>query len=526
MKTKYLLYTIIIILSFFLVSCPEDTVMPSADSIIISEIKSNPLSLGKDFEIVGRNFSDIRENSDVFINNRAVDSTDYINWSDTLITLRLPLCAENGDLYIKNEKRKSNTVKIQILDFPIIFRFEPNIHFEGDTVKIIGRHFGDYNIDSSFIRAYSEVSIPISWNDSLIIYKSAVTTNPYDHTKYIKIQQGYKTSEESTLSTLKPPVINSVSPTTASSNSSVELLGSGFKSNNISPMVENPELYINDIRITEISQYGFGKIIFKLPSNAVSGNLVAKRFGRESNEIFLKVIAHPIIESINPDVGVLGTQITVKGSNFTNIAGQLMFENLSAEIVSWNNSEIIAKVPDINQCIYVYALVEGLKSNEYNFKYPNCKSIEDYNFKTVVSKTFMGEYSDTLSLDNGYYKFKLKELVSHNEINEGRVKFEKQGLYIDEIIYSYSVTETYADSRVASYKLTTFTVTAKKILAKYFDDNSIEYVINNSFADKISISYHLTGGWTNHKTGDSGTYDEKGSVPSANMSEVSFRFFN
>lgn len=524
MKNKHLIFSIFIIFSFFLASCPENPTTPNSQIILITEIKTNPLAIGKEFEILGKNFDTLRGNSEVIINHRAIDSVDYVGWSDSVITIKLPIWASNGELYVRSDLSESNRISIEIEEFPIILRIEPNMCFEGDTVKIFGRFFGEYIEDSSFVNSFADLSKPFSWSDTLVYYVCPITNNPYDITRYVTVIRGNKRSEYQNLFALKYPHINEVTPTYTSTNTNVVLSGRSFKLTNISLLGENPEAYINEVKITDISKYEYDRIVFKLPSNAVSGDLVVKRFARPSNKIFLNVLEQPAISSISPDIGEFGTQIRINGENFTDIIGSVYFEDIPADIISWSNNEIVAKVPNIKQCLQVFVQINGVKSNFYYFKHPNCKDIDSYNFSTVNTKSPAEEFLDSLKYQNGYYTFKTKRIITETDRGDAKVKFSEKGLYIDEIVYTYSFTETFGDARVFSFKQTVYTVTARNIPSKSFDENSVQYTIGKYYSDRLSISFQQSGGWKNNKTGDSGVFNEKGTISSDNVLEFNFTF--
>jgi subtilisin family serine protease len=82
-----------------------------------------------------------------------------------------------------------------------------------------------------------------------------------------------------------------------------------------------------------------------------------------------ETVTGPYIYSILPERGPIGSEVTIRGSNFKTTKGEVIFaQNVSAPIVSWSNEKIIAKVPEgASTGMIRVSTFEGM-SNGVNFE--------------------------------------------------------------------------------------------------------------------------------------------------------------
>jgi hypothetical protein len=76
----------------------------------------------------------------------------------------------------------------------------------------------------------------------------------------------------------------------------------------------------------------------------------------------------PIISSLNPESGIIGTPVTVSGSNFGTIPGRVTFNGVEASIATWSDIEIKTAVPSgaTTGPVIIYAS-DGRQSNSAYF---------------------------------------------------------------------------------------------------------------------------------------------------------------
>ena len=137
----------------------------------------------------------------------------------------------------------------------------------------------------------------------------------------------------------------------------------------------------------------------------------------------------PHINGISPNSGLIGTTVTIKGTNFGESDGKhsVYFGGVTVpaeNIQSWEDNEIILNVPEGAESGDVYVKVNGLESNHLYFKVVEFSPVPQDLIAAVVT-----DNPGTLSYirtdpDKGFYKypelFKLKE--GNNNIHPSFVK--------------------------------------------------------------------------------------------------------
>lgn len=107
-------------------------------------------------------------------------------------------------------------------------------------------------------------------------------------------------------------------------------------------------------------------IVFEVPADAQGSGYVGVVMGaRTSNGIYFTPSDAPVVDAISPREGEPGTIVTLHGENFgtSNAAGWVSFAGLTAEIVSWSDSEIRVVVPRGVMAGWAGVVVNGLSSN-------------------------------------------------------------------------------------------------------------------------------------------------------------------
>ncbi|TAL67095.1 MAG: hypothetical protein EPN82_16105 [Bacteroidetes bacterium] len=125
----------------------------------------------------------------------------------------------------------------------------------------------------------------------------------------------------------------------------------------------------------------------------------------------------PFIESVGPNSAIIGDEITITGSDFGAIraGSSVTFSEAAAQdYTSWDDTEIVVKVPEGTQTGNIYVIVNGLMSNGKNFRViPNILQLNPSSAKIGDTITITG---------NGF----------GNEQATGKVYFED--VIADEII--------------------------------------------------------------------------------------------
>lgn len=103
-----------------------------------------------------------------------------------------------------------------------------------------------------------------------------------------------------------------------------------------------------------------------------------------SSKISLVTLSGPNISSISPTSGVVGTSVTISGSNFGSSQGTstVTFNGTAASVATWTDSAIVTKVPSGTSSGQVIVTVGGTASNGVNFTVvaPSTGSLAASNF--------------------------------------------------------------------------------------------------------------------------------------------------
>jgi hypothetical protein len=116
------------------------------------------------------------------------------------------------------------------------------------------------------------------------------------------------------------------------------------------------------------------QIVATVPTTAITGPVKVTVGGVGSNADVYFTVPTPRITGLSPTSGVVGTQVTISGSGFQTAMGSsaIRFNGFWATVVSWSDTQIVAKVPDRTSTGPVTAVVNGNGSNsDQVFTMPN-----------------------------------------------------------------------------------------------------------------------------------------------------------
>lgn len=107
------------------------------------------------------------------------------------------------------------------------------------------------------------------------------------------------------------------------------------------------KLTVWDTLVTQIESWSDNAIKFKVPApadRASQAGVVVTVDGMASNELPLD-LAKPFAQRVHPDPAPQGWTVEIKGQNFGETRGQVQFGKEQAEVVSWSDDTISAKLP-------------------------------------------------------------------------------------------------------------------------------------------------------------------------------------
>ncbi|MCG3112741.1 MAG: IPT/TIG domain-containing protein [Candidatus Manganitrophus sp. SB1] len=157
-----------------------------------------------------------------------------------------------------------------------------------------------------------------------------------------------------------PPQISSLSPDIGPEGTNVTIAGSSFGTS-------AGTVTFNGMAAT-VSGWNNTTITVQVPASATTGPVVVTTTGGvASNGVTFTVT--PKINSLSPASGVIGTSITINGTNFGATQGTsiVTFNGLAATPSSWSDTSIGASVPVGASTGAVIVAVEGNPSSGVNF---------------------------------------------------------------------------------------------------------------------------------------------------------------
>jgi hypothetical protein len=163
-----------------------------------------------------------------------------------------------------------------------------------------------------------------------------------------------------------PPSLTTVSPTSGPVGTSVTITGANFGGTQ-----GTSALTFNGTTATPTSWSGTS-VVALVPSGATTGNVMVTVGGQASNWVSFAVTAPsppPSLTSVNPTSGVVGSSVTITGTDFGAAQGTstLWFNSTLAIPISWSRSNVVAPVPSGATTGNVIVTVGGLVSNGVSF---------------------------------------------------------------------------------------------------------------------------------------------------------------
>jgi hypothetical protein len=271
---------------------------------------------------------------------------------------------------------------------PVIQLMTPQSGPVGTLVAIVGSGFGASQGTSTVMFNGTPVTW-VSWSaTSLQVQVPAGATSGN-----VVVTVSGKASNTKSFTITPPPVISSLSPTSGPVGATVVITGSNFTAGGTqSPQVVfNPELFASPISFTDTS------ITVSVPTGASTGDLLVSVGGGNSNSIFFTVTSsYPSTSSVAPSAGVVGTTVTITGTNFGSSQGTstVTFNGTTGIPTSWNATSINVTVPTGATTGNVLVTVGGVASNPYGFEVgtaaPNITSISPTSGAVATSVTIKG----------------------------------------------------------------------------------------------------------------------------------------
>ena len=246
---------------------------------------------GTSVEITGTNFGASQGTSTVTFNGTGATPT---NWSDTSITVAVPMGATTGEVVVTVDGTASSGVSFTVA--PAISSLSPDAGPEGATVEITGTSFGAMQ-GTSTVTFNGTGATPTGWSDTSI----TVTVPAGATTGSVVVTVGGTPSDGASFTVT--PAIGSLSPIAGPEGTTVEITGTSFGA-----MQGTSSVTFNGTGATPTS-WSDTSITVTVPVGATTGNVVVTVGGQASNGVSFAVGSDPVISGLNPDSGPAGRRL-------------------------------------------------------------------------------------------------------------------------------------------------------------------------------------------------------------------------
>ncbi len=322
----------------------------------ITSLSQTSGAVGASVTINGTSFGATQGSSTVTFNGTAVSSVT--SWSNTTLVVLVPAGATNGSVVVTVGSQPSNGSLFTIVLAPVITSLSQTSGAVGVTVTIDGTSFGA--TQGTSVLAFNGASASItSWSSTIVV----VTVPGAATTGTVVVTVLGTASNGSAFTVVPVPAITSLSQTSGAIGVSVTITGTGFAASQGSST-----LTFNGTAAT-ITSWSATSIVTVVPSAATTGNVVVTVFASASNGSPFTVVAAPIITSLNPVTGAIGSSVTITGTTFgaTQGSSTVKFNGTLAAITSWSATSIVVTVPSDATSGNVVVKVLGTASAGSNF---------------------------------------------------------------------------------------------------------------------------------------------------------------
>jgi hypothetical protein len=141
--------------------------------------------------------------------------------------------------------------------------------------------------------------------------------------------------------TVVTPTVSSVTPLSATAGALVTITGTGFGVSQGSGNV-----WLGNTYGTVVS-WSDTQVVATVASGSTSGTAQILQGGVWSDVINFTVLVPPVINSLTPAAGPIGTRVTIAGSNFGAVQGngQVQIGNQAMIVNSWSDTSVVVTVP-------------------------------------------------------------------------------------------------------------------------------------------------------------------------------------
>ena len=300
---------------------------------VISRLDPNSGLVDANVTIEGSNFGS--RTGTVTFNGTTASTT---SWDSDEIQTKVPSGATTGPVVVTTAGGQSSAgVSFTVtLPAPVISRLDPDSGPVDAEVRIHGSNFG---ATTGTVTFNGVTASPNQWNVQTIRVRvpEGATTGPV-----VVTTSGGQSSAGVAFTVTDPPsgpIISKLEPDSGLVGTKVKITGSNFGTS-------SGTVTFNGTTASTTS-WDSDEIQTKVPDGATTGLVVVTVDGESSAGVsFTVTIPAPVISRLDPDSGLVDTNVTIEGSNFGSQTGTVTFNGTTASTTSWDSDEIQTKVPD------------------------------------------------------------------------------------------------------------------------------------------------------------------------------------
>ena len=332
-------------------NCPTFTIITPA----ISSISPSSGVPGTQVTINGTNFGATQGSGQLWLGSTYAGS--IVSWSATQIAATVAANSTSGNAQVQQSGVWGNQVAFTVTS-PSISSISPSTARSGDSITITGTNFGSTQGSGQVWLGSKLAGSYVSWSNTQIV--ATVASGATSGTAQVKESGVWGNTVALTVIT---PVITSVSPTTARAGDSITITGTGFGSSQGSGSV-----WLGSKLAGSYVSWSDTQIVATVASGSVTGTAQVQQGGVWANYGTFTVIT-PVLSSISPTSGPVGTQVTFTGTGFgtTQGSGKVWLANKYATIVSWSDTQVVATVIAGSTTSASQVLQNGVWSNTITF---------------------------------------------------------------------------------------------------------------------------------------------------------------
>jgi RHS repeat-associated protein len=289
---------------------------------------------GSQVSINGSHFGSSQGSNTVSFNGTL--ATNVVSWTSSLIVATVPSAATSGYVVVTVGGVASNGVAFTVLPTPSITTLSPTSGPVGTSVMITGTNFGS-TPGMSAVAFNGTSTTPSSWGATSIVapVPSGATTGN------VVVTVNGISSAGVPFTVLPTPSITTLSPASGAVGTSVTIMGTNFGA------VQGMSTVTFNGTTAMPSSWSASSITAPVPSGATSGNVVVTVGGVASNGSNFTVVFAPTITNLSPTTGLIGTAVTITGTNFGSAPGAstVAFNATPATSSSWSSTSIVVPVP-------------------------------------------------------------------------------------------------------------------------------------------------------------------------------------